>query len=98
MLSEHQRACDELMQFMLAELRVCNNNAWAEGVQACIDMVKHRREHYELYRCDCLDRDPGNGHRPGCKAEMMSTHPATFVILDEIYTFLSALLSRGYQP
>lgn len=71
--------------------------AWADGVRACIDTVKQRHEHYELYRCDCLDRDPGNGHRPGCKGEMMATHPATFAILDEIHTFLQALLTRG-QP
>jgi len=85
---------------MLAEigtLRGACHQAWDEGVRACIETVKRRHEYYELYRCGCLDRDPGNGHRPGCKGEMMSTQPATFAILDEIHTFLSALLSRG-QP
>lgn len=69
--------------------------AWDDGVQACIDLVKRRHEHYEMYRCDCLDRDPGNGHVPGCKGEMMSTHPATFAILDEIFVLLSAMKLRG---
>jgi hypothetical protein len=69
--------------------------AWGNGVQACIDKVKQRQEHYELYRCDCLDRDPGNGHAPGCKGEAMATHPATFAILDEVLVFLSALQERG---
>jgi hypothetical protein len=70
-------------------------SAWFDGVQACIDMVRRRHDHFELYRCDCLDRDPGNGHVPGCKGEAMSTHPATFAILDEIFVFLSALKLRG---
>lgn len=69
--------------------------AFADGVLASIRIVEQRKTHYELYRCDCLDRDPGNGHVPGCKGEMMSTHPATFAILDEIYTFLRGLLGRS---
>jgi hypothetical protein len=73
--------------------------AWATGVQACIDTVKRRHEHYESYRCNCEElntkRNPETGHRPGCKGSMMSTHPATFAILDEILVFLSALQERG---
>jgi hypothetical protein len=73
---------------------------WYAGVQACIDMVKKRHEHYELYRCNCeTDRKEGrwtgDGHSPFCKGSAMATHPATFATLDEIFIFLSALLQRG---
>ena len=65
-----------------------------QGVMDCIGLVERREQYYELYRFDCVERDPGNGHRPGCKGEVMSSSPATFAVLDETKVFMRAHLER----
>lgn len=53
-----------------------------KGVQACIDIVKRRKQYYELYR------EPG----------AMQTKPATFATLDDILIHLEAHLERLQKP
>jgi len=65
-----------------------------QGIEACIKIVKARQQYYECYRCSCLDRDPGNGHRPGCKGDPMSAEPATFATIEDILVHLEAHLER----
>lgn len=70
-------------------------HGWRKGVETCIDIVKKRRAHYELYRCTCNQANGKQPHRPDCKGHNMSTHPATFAVLDEVLTFLQVKLDRG---
>jgi hypothetical protein len=110
---ERRRAAESVKAGVDAEgaadlIVYAKKRGWADGVQACIDMVKRRHDHFELYRCDCGAAEAvptpvlharivtgGQQHKPGCKGEAMSTHPATFAILEEMLVFLSALKERG---
>ena len=74
---------------------IAYKDGWKVGIADAIKIVKARLAHYEMYRCDCSRHSTEVQHRPGCKAEMMSTHPATFAVLDEMLVFLEAMLERG---
>lgn len=65
-----------------------------KGFQAAIDVVKRRQQHYEVYRCNCDYQGAGDVHLDTCPGRDMSTHPATFAVLDEVLVFLEAHLER----
>jgi hypothetical protein len=65
-----------------------------KGVQAAIDIVKARKQYYEMYRCNCNRIAQFDGHAVGCRAEMMETRPATFATLDDALVHLEAHLER----
>lgn len=52
---------------------------WHRGVDDSIACVERRLAHYELYRT----------------GEWVTTHPATFAILNELLTLLRAMRERG---
>jgi hypothetical protein len=65
-----------------------------KGFQAAIDVVKRRKEYYEMYRCNCNRIAPLDGHAVGCRAEAMETRRATFATIDDLLVHLEARLER----
>ena len=52
------------------------------GIDECIEIVRGRQRHYELYR----------------HGDAMKTHPATFAIIEELLVFLQSHRERSIEP